>query len=52
MLKEVIGKNDQGIIIRKAGVMGVVLVGGQVKPNDIIRIELPDKRYKSLECIW
>lgn len=52
MLKEVIGKDDQGTIIRKAGVMGIVLVGGHVKPNDIINIELPDQPYKNLEYIW
>jgi MOSC domain-containing protein YiiM len=32
---------EQGELVRKAGVMGVVLSGGEVRPGDPIRIELP-----------
>lgn len=37
----VLDKDCQGNLIRKAGVMGVVLVGGEVRPRDSIRVELP-----------
>lgn len=52
MLKEVVGRDPQGKLIRKAGVMGIVTIGGYVKPNDIINIELPDLPHSNLEYIW
>ena len=52
LLKEVISKDDKGGIIRKVGVMGVVLAGGIIKPNDMINLELPDTPHKKLEYIW
>ena len=30
-----------GNLIRKAGVMAIVLTGGEVRPGDAIRVELP-----------
>ena len=52
MLKEVISKDNQGSIIRKAGVMAVVLTGGIVKPGDVINLELPEAPHEKLEYIW
>ena len=52
MLKEVISKDKQGKIMRKLGMMGVVLSGGHVQPNDEITIQLPEQPHKSLEYIW
>ena len=37
----VLGRDAQGRLIRKAGVMGVVAAGGEVKAGDRIEIELP-----------
>lgn len=42
LLKQVLGRRADGSLFRKAGVMGVVLVGGDVRPGDPIQIELPD----------
>jgi MOSC domain-containing protein YiiM len=52
LLKELVFKNEQGETIRKAGVMGVVLAGGQVKPKDKIEVVLPDMPHSELEYIW
>ena len=52
MLKEVISKDKQGKIMRKLGVMGVVLSGGHVQPDGEITIQLPEQPHKSLEYIW
>lgn len=52
LLKEVISKDEQGGIIRKVGVMGIVLIGGTVKLNDMITLELPNTPHKELEYIW
>ena len=41
LLGEVAQKAADGRIIRKAGVMGVVVEGGVVRPGDTIRIEVP-----------
>ncbi len=34
-------RDEHGELIRKAGVMGVVTAGGEVRPGDPIRVELP-----------
>ena len=41
LLEQVAQKAEDGSIIRKAGVMGIVLEGGVVRPGDPIRLELP-----------
>jgi hypothetical protein len=35
-------RDAAGNLIRKAGEMGVVLVGGDVLPNDLIQVQMPD----------
>jgi len=52
MLKEVVYKNKDGKIVRRAGVMGIILIGGIIRPNDEIIMELPPKPHHSLEYIW
>ena len=52
LLKEMATKDPEGKVVRKAGVMGIVLVGGTVKPTDKVRIELPVSGHKPLEYIW
>lgn len=51
LLKAVIEQDGDGNLIRKAGIMGVVLESGEVKPGDEIRVELPSKPFKKLERI-
>lgn len=41
LLREVLGRADDGSVERKGGVMSVVVTGGTVRPGDRIRIELP-----------
>lgn len=41
LLKQVVGTDADGRTVRKAGVMGIVLVGGIVKPGDPISVEIP-----------
>ena len=43
-----LGRDERGNLIRKAGVMGIVLAGGEVRPGDPIRVELPPEPYRSL----
>lgn len=41
LMKQVLLREPDGTIVRKAGIMSVVLHGGAVKPGDGIRIEAP-----------
>ena len=51
LMKAVLDRDQQGRLIRKAGVMAVVITSGTVRPGDEIRIELPAVPYRSLEPV-
>ena len=51
LMKAVLDKDEQGNLIRKAGIMGVVLAGGEVRPEDLIRVELPPEPYQPLKPV-
>ncbi|KQV06924.1 MOSC domain-containing protein [Leifsonia sp. Root112D2] len=42
LLNEMVGVDDAGAVVRKAGVMGIVLQGGRVRAGDTVVVELPD----------
>ena len=44
-------RDEDGALIRKAGVMGIVLAGGDVRPGDPIRVELPPPPHRALEPV-
>ena len=48
LLKEVVGTDDDGAVVRKAGVMCVVVTGGVVRPGDRIEVVLPDPPLEGL----
>jgi MOSC domain-containing protein YiiM len=47
----VLGRDAQGNLIRKAGVMGIVLASGEVQAGDLIGVELPQPPYRPLERV-
>jgi len=51
LLKEVMTKSSAGELVRKAGVMSVVVTGGKVRPGDLILIQLPAKPHQPLERV-
>lgn len=51
LMKAVLGKDDQGNVIRKSGIMAIVLEGGEVRPGDAIRVELPAEPHRPLEVV-
>jgi MOSC domain-containing protein YiiM len=51
LMKAVLGRDAAGDLVRKAGVMAVVLVGGPVRPGDAIRVELPAEPHRALEPV-
>ena len=51
LMAATLGRDEQGGLVRKAGVMGIVLVGGEVRPGDAIRVELPAEPHRALEPV-
>lgn len=51
LMKAVLGRDDEGNLIRKSGVMGIVLAGGDVRENDVVGIELPPEPRQPLEPV-
>lgn len=51
LLKEVLTKSSAGELVRKAGVMSVVVTGGVVRPGDPIVAQLPATPHQPLERV-
>ncbi|WP_329126638.1 MOSC domain-containing protein [Streptomyces sp. NBC_01465] len=51
LLKQVVGRDEAGNIFRKAGIMSIVKAGGEVRPGDPIRVELPAEPHRPLERV-
>lgn len=51
LLSAVLGKDNSGKLIRKAGVMGIVKVGGLVSAGDSIVVELPEEPFQPLKRV-
>jgi hypothetical protein len=51
LMKAVLDRDEQGNLIRKAGVMGIVLTDGEVYVNDDIRVELPPETHETLKPV-
>ena len=51
LMKAVLDRDADGALVRKAGVMAVVLVGGPVRPGDAIRVEPPAEPHRALEPV-
>jgi MOSC domain-containing protein YiiM len=48
LMAATLDRDEQGNLVRKAGVMSVVLAAGEVRPGDPIRIELPAEPHRPL----
>jgi MOSC domain-containing protein YiiM len=51
LMAAVLGRDAEGNLIRKAGVMGIVLTGGEIKPGDAISVELPPAPHAPLKPV-
>ncbi len=51
LMAATLGRDDQGNLVRKAGVMAIVLTGGEVRPDDPIRVELPPEPHRPLQPV-
>ena len=48
LMAATLSRDEDGSLVRKAGIMGVVVIGGEVRPGDPIRVELPLQPYRPL----
>jgi MOSC domain-containing protein YiiM len=51
LMAAVLGRTPDGKLVYKAGVMGVVLASGLVRPGDSIRVRLPAEPHRELERV-
>ena len=47
----VLGRDEQDNLVRKAGIMGIVLAAGEVRAGDPIRVELPPEQHQRLSTV-
>jgi len=48
LMAATLDKDADGNLIRKAGIMSIVIAEGDVRPGDITRVELPDMPHRPL----
>jgi MOSC domain len=51
LMAAVLGRNEHGGLIRRAGVMAVILEGGEVRPGDTVWAELPPRPHAVLQRV-
>jgi MOSC domain-containing protein YiiM len=51
LMKAVLDRDAEGNLVRKAGIMGVVVRGGELRPGDPIRVEPPAGPHRPLEPV-
>lgn len=51
LMEAVLDRDADGNLVRKSGVMGVVLRGGEVRAGDPIAVELPEQPHRPLEKV-
>lgn len=51
LMTAVLDKDEQGNIVRKAGIMSVVIATGVINIGDRIQVEFPPQPYQSLERV-
>lgn len=51
LMAATLDRDAEGNLVRKAGVMGVVIAGGEVRPGDGIAVDLPAPPHLKLEAV-
>ncbi len=51
LMAATLDRDAQGNLVRKAGIMGVVVAAGEVRPGDPIRIEPPPEPHRPLPVV-
>lgn len=51
LMPAVIERKSAGKVVKKAGIMGIVIAGGVVRTGDAIHVELPEKPWREMVCV-
>jgi MOSC domain-containing protein YiiM len=51
LMRACLGRDAQGDVVRKTGVMAIVLAGGDIAPGDAIRVVLPPTPHERLGVV-
>jgi len=51
LMAATLDRGEDGALVRKAGIMGIVLADGDVRPGDPIRVELPPTPHQALKPV-
>ena len=51
LMRAVLERDSHGNLVRKAGIMSIVVSGGEVRPGDRIDVELPPQPHHRLEVV-
>jgi MOSC domain-containing protein YiiM len=51
LMAATLDRDAEGHLVRKAGVMGIVVAEGDVRPGDAIRVELPAAPHRPLQPV-
>ena len=51
LMEATLARDEHGALVRKAGVMSVVVAGGEVRPGDPVAVELPPEPHRPLEPV-
>jgi len=51
LMAAVLSRDEHGNLVRKAGIMGIVLAAGEVRAFDKIRVELPPPPHRRLDRV-
>jgi MOSC domain-containing protein YiiM len=51
LMAATLDRDADGNLIRKAGIMSIVIADGDVRPGDVIRVELPDMPHRPLQPV-
>jgi len=51
LMRAVLGRDAEGNLVRKTGVMSIVIAGGEVHPGDAIKMMLPASPHRKLAVV-
>ena len=51
LMAAVLDRDERGRLVRKAGIMTIVVIGGEVRPGDPIRVVLPVQPHRPLKPV-
>lgn len=51
LMNAVLDRDADGVLVRKAGIMAVVLEGGEVRPGDAIAVHMPEGERRRLQSV-